>query len=102
MRTLHPSAEDVDALHPPRLPVDKQIIAEFEKANPDVKVQYEVFPPSDYGTRLLTAFAAGAGPDFFNWAPTPTSPEYHHTGIISPIDYAALGFPERAGADGLV
>lgn len=78
-------------LHPPRLAVDKQIIAEFEKANPNVKVQYEVFPPSDYGTRLLTAFAAGAGPDFFNWSSSYIA-EYHHTGIITPIDYAAMGF----------
>lgn len=87
-------------LHPPRLPVDKQIIAEFEKANPDVKVQYEVFPPSDYGTRLLTAFAAGAGPDFFNWSSSYIA-EYHHTGIISPIDHAALGFPNEQALTGL-
>ena len=25
--------------HPPRVPIDKSIIADFEKANPDIKVQ---------------------------------------------------------------
>ena len=52
--------------HPPRLPIDKQIIAEFEKANPDIKVDYEVIAASEYATKLLTAFASGAGPDLFN------------------------------------
>ena len=32
-------------LHPPRLEVDKQIIAGFQKANPDVRVDYQVFRP---------------------------------------------------------
>ncbi len=31
-------------LHPPRLPVDKRIIAAFEQANPDVTVQYRSLP----------------------------------------------------------
>ncbi len=52
--------------HPPRIPIDKAIIAEFEKANPDVKVQYEVIAASEYPTKLITAFAAGSGPDLFN------------------------------------
>ncbi|HEY6431197.1 MAG TPA: extracellular solute-binding protein [Acetobacteraceae bacterium] len=81
-------------LHPPRLPVDKRIIAAFEQANPDVTVQYEVFPPSEYGTKLLTAFAAGAGPDFFNWSSSYTA-EYHHSGIIAPVDFAAMGYPDE-------
>ena len=25
--------------HPPRIAIDKQIVAEFEKANPDIKVE---------------------------------------------------------------
>ena len=34
------------------------LIAEFEKANPDIKVQYEVIPVAEYSTKLITAFAA--------------------------------------------
>ena len=52
--------------HPPRMPIDKQIVAEFEKANPDIKVDHEIIPVAEYPTKLLTAFAAGSGPDVFN------------------------------------
>src|SRR5207344_2918026 len=52
--------------HPPRIPIDKQIVAEFEKANPDIKVDHQIIPVAEYPTKLLTAFAAGSGPDIFN------------------------------------
>ena len=42
--------------HPPRVAIDKAIVAEFEKANPDIKVQYDVIPVGEYGQKLLTAF----------------------------------------------
>jgi multiple sugar transport system substrate-binding protein len=86
-------------LHPPRLAVDKQIIAAFEKANPDVKVDYQVFPPSDYATKLLTAFAAGAGPDFFNWSSNFMA-QWHHYGVIAPIEYAAMGYANEKALTG--
>ena len=44
--------------HPPRIPIDKSIVAEFEKANPDIKLDYQVIGPADYPTKLLTAFAS--------------------------------------------
>ena len=34
--------------HPPRIPIDKQIVAEFEKANPDIKVYHEIIPVAEY------------------------------------------------------
>jgi multiple sugar transport system substrate-binding protein len=86
-------------LHPPRLAVDKEIIAAFEKANPDVKVDYQVFPPSDYATKLLTAFAAGAGPDFFNWSSTFIA-QWHHYGVVAPIDFAAMGYTDETALTG--
>ena len=86
-------------LHPPRLEVDKQIIAEFEKANPDVRVDYQVFPPSNYATKLLTAFSAGAGPDFFNWSSTFMA-QWHHYGVVAPIDYAAMGYTDEKALTG--
>ncbi len=81
-------------LHPPRLPIDKEIIAGFEKENPGIKVDYQVFPPSDYATKLLTAFAAGAGPDFFNWSSTFMA-QWHQSGIVAPLDPAAMGYADQ-------
>ncbi|PWB53911.1 MAG: hypothetical protein C3F13_08385 [Anaerolineales bacterium] len=41
----------------------QEIIAEFEKQNPDILVQLEAVSGNDYYTRLLTQIAAGDAPD---------------------------------------
>ena len=81
--------------HPPRVPIDKTIIAEFEKANPDIKVQYDVISAPEYSTKLLTAFAAGSGPDLFNNTSTLVT-QYYAARILAPIDYAATGYGDEA------
>ena len=80
--------------HPPRIPIDKQIVAEFEKAHPDVKVDYEVIAASEYSTKLLTAFASGAGPDVFNQSVSLVA-QYYNAHILAPIDYAAMGYADE-------
>ena len=79
--------------HPPRLPIDKKIIAAFEKANPDIKVEYEAIAVTDYPTKLLTAFAAGGGPDVFN-AFSGFVAQYYNARILAPIDYDAMGYAD--------
>lgn len=81
--------------HPPRVPIDKSIIAQFEKTNPDIKVQYDVISAPEYSTKLLTAFAAGSGPDLFNNTSTLVT-QYFAARILAPIDYDALGFANEA------
>ncbi len=80
--------------HPPRISIDKQIIAEFEKANPDIKVDYNVIGASEYSTKLLTAFASGSGPDLFNQASTLVA-QYYNSRILAPIDYTAMGLADE-------
>jgi len=80
--------------HPPRLPIDRKIIAEFEKANPDVKVQYEVIPASEYATKLITAFASGSGPDVFNQVSSLVA-QYYNSHIVAPVDLAAMGYADE-------
>lgn len=82
--------------HPPRIALDKVIIAEFEKAHPDIHIQYEVISVAEYPTKLLTAFAAGSGPDIFNQSSNLTA-QYYNSRILSPIDYAATGYGDEAG-----
>lgn len=81
--------------HPPRIAIDKAIIAEFEKANPDIKVQYDAISVAEYSTKLLTAFAAGSGPDMFNNTSTLVT-QYYNAKILAPIDYAAMGLADEA------
>ncbi len=81
--------------HPPRIAIDKSIIAAFEQANPDVKIQYQVIPVAAYGTKLVTAFASGGGPDLFNQFSGLVA-QYYHARVIAPIDFAAMGYADAA------
>jgi len=80
--------------HPPRVAIDKAIVAEFEKANPDIKVQYDVIPVGEYGQKLLTAFASGSGPDVFMNSILLVS-QYQSAKILAPVDFAGLGYADE-------
>ena len=43
--------------------VYQEIIADFNKLHPDVKIKFEAFEPTSYNTVLSTALAGGKGPD---------------------------------------
>src|SRR5579871_4725221 len=55
-------------IHPPRVELDKQITAQFEKDNPNIKIDFKWVPDQDWETTLATGLASGAGPDLFNAA----------------------------------
>ncbi len=81
--------------HPPRLPLDQKIISEFEAANPDIKIDYQVIPDADFNTKLLAGFAAGSGPDVWNQLSVFVGQE-HASGILAPLDFAATGVADQA------
>jgi multiple sugar transport system substrate-binding protein len=85
--------------HPPRIAIDKAIIAEFEKANPEVKVDYAVIAVSEFTTKLLTAFASGSGPDLFNQSVVQVA-QYYNSRVLAPIDYAAMGYADEKALTG--
>jgi multiple sugar transport system substrate-binding protein len=76
--------------HPPRLPLDKQIVAEFEKANPDITVNLTIFPVATFDQKLQVAFAGGQGPAVFNNASFNLG-QYMASHILAPADLNALG-----------
>jgi multiple sugar transport system substrate-binding protein len=80
--------------HPPRIPIDKEIVAEFEKAHPNIKIQYDVLSVAEYSTKLLTAFASGSGPDVFNQTSALVA-QYYTSRIMAPVDYAAMGYADE-------
>ncbi|MBE3582491.1 MAG: sugar ABC transporter substrate-binding protein [Limnochordaceae bacterium] len=45
---------------------EKKVIAEFEKANPDIKVNIVTDAGSDYNSKLLTLWASGNAPDVWD------------------------------------
>ena len=81
--------------HPPRLPVEQEILAAFAKAHPDIKIEYTVMPFADFGPKLTTAFATGSAPDLFNQFSVDVG-QYKAANLIVPMDLAAAGFADDA------
>jgi multiple sugar transport system substrate-binding protein len=54
-----------------RVKAMNQLITEFQKANPDIKVKQTTFPYADYQTKVAASIMAGQGPDvlqlFYGW-----------------------------------
>ncbi len=81
--------------HPPRVPLDNELIAKFEAENPGIKVEFTVVPDQEWDTTLATALASGAGPDLFNQA-TFAIGQFYNQGILAPVDAAAAGYADQA------
>ncbi len=81
-------------IHPPRVALDQELIAQFEKDNPNIKVEYTTVPDQDWDTTLATALASGAGPDLFNQA-TFAMGQFYAQGNIVPVDAAAAGYTDQ-------
>ncbi|HEY8487640.1 MAG TPA: extracellular solute-binding protein [Thermaerobacter sp.] len=71
--------------------------ADFEAAHPGVTVQTETIPYGDYFNRLLTALAAGQGPDVFQ-IPATMAPELIASGLLAPLP-AEVVSPEAVNRD---
>ena len=75
-------------VNPPANDLDKILIARFEKANPNIKVNFLPVAESDIATKFTTAIAGGGGPDLINlfssfW------PKYASQGLLASVDYMA-------------
>ncbi len=76
-----------------------QLIANFEKANPDITVNQTTFPYADYQTKVAAAITAGQGPDvvqfYYGWL------DNFKTGkLIQPLPQDA--FPARRDREGIL
>ncbi|GAA5014205.1 sugar ABC transporter substrate-binding protein [Actinopolymorpha pittospori] len=67
-----------------QLPAMKQIIAEFEKANPKIKIRTAVTPWESYWTKLQTAATGGSAPDVF-WMTLAYFQLYASNDVLMPL-----------------
>ncbi|NUR88140.1 MAG: sugar ABC transporter substrate-binding protein [Nonomuraea sp.] len=65
-----------------------KVMADFEKANPTIKVKVEVMPWDDYWTKLTADAVAGSAPDVF-WMQPGYFPEFATKGVLA--DLTPLG-----------
>jgi multiple sugar transport system substrate-binding protein len=72
------------------------LIAEFNKANPDIEVKQETFPYDNYIAKVKSSLGAGQGPDvanlFYGWLP-----DWVGSNLLQPLPAAA--FPAKTLED---
>ncbi|MCM3763355.1 ABC transporter substrate-binding protein [Neobacillus niacini] len=85
----------------------EKVIAEFNKKNPDIKVEFKPSKNTEYNTILNTALQSGEGPDIIHLRPYAPGIALADAGYLEPLD-GVTGldvFPEAAlnaskGTDG--
>ncbi|MFC1960666.1 extracellular solute-binding protein [Chloroflexota bacterium] len=81
-------------VHPPRIELDEELIAQFEAENPGIKVEYTTIADQEWDTALATALASGSGPDLFNQA-TFAIGDFYSQGVLAPIMPEAAGYGDQ-------
>lgn len=74
-------------------PIFDEIVAKFMEANPDIEVEIQLTPWSQYWTKLDAAAGAGEAPDVF-WMNTFMA-KYVDAGVLEPLD----SYIDAAGLD---
>jgi multiple sugar transport system substrate-binding protein len=77
--------------HPPMIELNKKLIAEYEAKHPNVQIEYEQIPNTEFGTKMLTSLSNGSGPDIINMDDTALRGEYIPKNLVAPIDPKAFG-----------
>lgn len=67
-----------------QLPGEQQLINEFEKENPGIKVEAELTPYDQYFIKLSSAVGGNVAPDVF-WMNMPNFQQYVKNGMLEPL-----------------
>jgi ABC-type glycerol-3-phosphate transport system substrate-binding protein len=78
--------------HPPMVDLNKQLIEEFQTANPDIEVQYDIIPNNEFATKMLTSMGTGTGPDVINMDDNQMRSIYIPRGLVQAVDAVGLGY----------
>jgi multiple sugar transport system substrate-binding protein len=78
--------------HPPMVDLNKALIEEFQAANPDIEVQYDIIPNNEFATKMLTSMGTGTGPDVINMDDNQMRSIYIPEGLVQPVDPVGLGY----------
>jgi ABC-type glycerol-3-phosphate transport system substrate-binding protein len=78
--------------HPPMVEQYETMIPEFEEANPDITVEYEVIPNMEFSTKMLTSMGTGTGPDIINMDDDAMRSVYIPRGLVQEVDPVGMGF----------
>lgn len=76
--------------HAPSIPINEEIIKEFQEAHPNVEIVFDHAPHDSYEQKVLTAFAGGQGPDVF-WMGDWMVPQLIKNDMVAEVDPTAFG-----------
>lgn len=82
--------------HPPMIAEFKKLIKEYERLHPNVTVQYQTIPNTDFATKMLTSMGTSTGPEIINMDDGQMRSIYIPKGLIVPVDYKTLGYSSLA------
>ncbi|MBQ6782211.1 MAG: extracellular solute-binding protein [Treponema sp.] len=77
-----------------RTALEKRFIEEFQKANPNITVNYVTYPSGKIKDIIVAGFAANQGPDIFNLEINDSYP-FVANGRVAPVDTAAAGYKNQ-------
>lgn len=78
--------------HPPMIAEFKKLIKEYERLHPNVTVQYQTIPNTDFATKMLTSMSTSTGPEIINMDDGQLRSIYIPKGLIVPVDFKTLGY----------
>jgi multiple sugar transport system substrate-binding protein len=78
--------------HPPMVDLNKKLIDQFQQANPNIEVQYDIIPNNSFAEKMLSSMGTGTGPDVINMDDNQMRSIYIPTGLVQPVDPAGLGY----------
>ena len=76
--------------HPPANALEKELIQQFQQANPTVKIDYVTVPDVDLFTKFQALSVSGTPPDIVNFGDTDV-PAVWQRGQLAPVDLSAVG-----------
>src|SRR4051812_9575660 len=81
--------------HPPMIALNKKLVSEYEAKHPNVKIDYQQIPNTDFNTKMLTSLSNGSGPDVINMDDVALRGDYIPKKLVAPLDYKAMGLPSQ-------
>jgi multiple sugar transport system substrate-binding protein len=81
---------------PPMVSVDSKLIAEYERQNPNVKINTTTIPNVSFFTKMLVSMTTGSGPDVFDMLNSDIPGTYVQDRVLAPVDPQAIGYKSDA------
>ncbi len=84
---------------PPMVAVDTQVVKQFEKTHPNIKIQTSTIPNNVFFTKMLSAMTTGSGPDVFDMNDDYIRGDYIPQRLLAPVDPQAMGYKSLAALE---